>query len=144
MDLFCRSGEGAARLPMLSGSMAPSLLPGDVLLVVPSDGSRNHTGDIIVIKDGSRLIAHRLIFAFRARGRSLLIEKGDANPWAAVVKAGAVVGTIVSAEREGGTVYRSSPESRARGRSAAGRALARLLLLDMPVNTFKRMIGREV
>jgi signal peptidase I len=129
---------------MLSGSMAPSLLPGDVLLVVPSDGSRIHAGDIIVMKDRSKLVAHRLIFAFRARGRSLLIEKGDANLWASVVKARAVVGTVVSAEREGRTVFRSSPESRARGRSAANRALAKLLLFDMPINLFKRMIGREV
>ncbi len=75
-------------LPILSGSMAPGIPAGSLVLVTPSPPQRIRVGDVVVYKipiADHRLIAHRVV-AVLARGRRPLIEtKGDANarldPW---------------------------------------------------------------
>ena len=76
--------------PILSGSMAPGIPAGSLVLVTPLSPQRIRVGDVIVYKipvADHRVIAHRVV-AVLARGRREVIEtKGDANagrdPWRA-------------------------------------------------------------
>jgi signal peptidase I len=62
-----------------SGSMRPTLLPGDVVLYQPSPGRLPSTGQIVLARDPGRpdgLFTHR-VYQVRADD---VITKGDANP----------------------------------------------------------------
>ncbi|MEX0825705.1 MAG: signal peptidase I [Acidimicrobiia bacterium] len=64
---------------IISGSMAPSLLPGDIVAFKRYDGSPLHPGTIISFDDPSRpgtLTAHRIV---SAAPDGSFITKGDAN-----------------------------------------------------------------
>jgi len=117
-------------LPMLSGSMAPALLPGDVLTVRPASSANIHRGDIVVLRIGNKLIAHRLVFVTRLGRIVVLVEKGDANNAASFVDPGSVAGIVVSASRNGQVVMERSGTSRRQNRHAALRSLVGLLSLS--------------
>ncbi|WP_067501717.1 signal peptidase I [Actinoplanes sp. TFC3] len=64
---------------VMSGSMAPALRPGDVVVAVPVDARTLRPGQIIVFRDpaaAGRLVVHRFI---RYAPSGALITKGDAN-----------------------------------------------------------------
>ncbi len=142
-DLFLGSGEGEALLTLLSGSMADALLPGDALLVRSLRGKRPHIGDIVVFRDGGKLVAHRLLLAFRLLSFALLVEKGDANRSASIIAPEAIVGIVAGARRDGSSVFSRTPESVEAGRRASMRALLRHLTIQAPKNWVKRMLGRD-
>lgn len=64
-------GYGAA--VVLSGSMEPTLLIDDLIIVAESDDYT--TGDIVVYQSGSMLVVHRVI----EMGPDTLVTQGDAN-----------------------------------------------------------------
>jgi signal peptidase I len=143
MEIFSRDGSGDAILPMLSGSMAPELMPGDALTVRPASAAKVHRGDIVVFRDGARLVAHRLVFAARLGRLCLLVEKGDANLSASFMKPEAIVGIVVSASRGGKPVIVDIRESRERGRHASVRSLALLGSLRAMREIKRRLRRRE-
>jgi signal peptidase len=59
---------------VLSGSMAPTLLPGDAVLV-RSDVASIHEGDIITFRSEGELVTHRVVEMQPGQ----LITQGDAN-----------------------------------------------------------------
>lgn len=65
------------RLPMLSGSMHPSLPRGCTLRIAPT--ARAATGDVVVLARDGRLVAHRVLLRARWRGRTHILEMGDVN-----------------------------------------------------------------
>jgi signal peptidase len=79
---------GAAMVPLVigwsgtvvaSGSMAPSLRTGDVVVVAPVDAARVGTGDVVLVDDPAhrgRLLTHRVV---RRTPDGSLVLKGDAN-----------------------------------------------------------------
>lgn len=82
-----RSGRYAT-LTVLSGSMAPTIAPGSVVIVQPIDLADLRAGDVIAFQapiDGRPTVTHRVVEIERRGPRPLVQTKGDANsspdPW---------------------------------------------------------------
>lgn len=79
---------------MLTGSMAPLINPGDVVVSVAKPSSGLKTGDIItygIPVDDRRIETHRVVDIIRnANGTTAVRTKGDANngadPWTAILQ----------------------------------------------------------
>lgn len=131
-ELIAGSARGDVRLPLLSGSMAPTILPGDTVRVRGAADRGVHTGDVAVfIKDG-KLTAHRVIFSLNLGPLSYLLEMGDANRVPARLHRASVLGFVVSVERGGEPVPfdRGSGASRRIARESRRRSIATLLRLE--------------
>lgn len=73
---------GAKPLTVLSGSMAPSLAPGDVVIVRPVSTEQLHRGDIITFQPQSgkaELTTHRIAEVHFTSSGVEYLTKGDAN-----------------------------------------------------------------
>lgn len=71
--------RGGASLIIETGSMRPTINPGDVVAVRPIDAEDLNIGDIITYATSDALITHRII-AFEGQGSNLrIITQGDAN-----------------------------------------------------------------
>jgi signal peptidase I len=143
MELFSGNFDGARVLPLLSGSMAPTLIPGDLLTVQPLDGKRPHAGDIVVFREEHKLVAHRLLLAFRIFSLALYLQKGDANRKIGLVKPEQIVGRVADARRMGTLVLEDTPEARGRGHRLASRELVRYLFIEAPIELMKKAVGRH-
>jgi signal peptidase len=108
---------GYRTVTMLTGSMAPMINPGDVVITVPKPADQVAVGDVLTyaIPMGDRRVeTHRVIEVGRdAAGRTTIVTKGDANagadPWTATVEGDTVwetkavvpwVGSVIRALRE--------------------------------------------
>lgn len=141
LDLFSGRAEARIELTLLSGSMSPALIPGDIVEIRPLRGSereRLHRGDIVVFRSGSALVSHRLILSLC--GGRLLLEKGDSVDRASFLKKKLVVGRVEEAIREGRLVYSRSPESLARDRGEARLSLLRFLFRGLPKGLMRRSV----
>jgi signal peptidase I len=143
LELFSGEFDRDLFLPLLSGSMAFTLLPGDMLTVRPMNGGKAHLGDIVVFREGRKLVAHRLIFVFRISSFELLIQKGDANKTATVIRPSMIVGKVRTARRGEEVVFEATAENRDRGRRIARRALVRYMTNEAPYGFIMRMLGRN-
>jgi signal peptidase I len=102
---------------VLTGSMAPTISPGDVVVTVPAPVSSLKTGDVITYRipvQDRRVETHRIVELTRdGDGSSTVRTKGDANndadPWLATFEGSTVdvhaatvpyLGTAVQALRE--------------------------------------------
>lgn len=102
---------------MLTGSMAPLIKAGDVVVTVPTAVSALKTGDVITYKipvEDQRVETHRIVELTRNdNGSTTVRTKGDANngadPWQATIQGGTVdvhaatvphLGTVIRALRE--------------------------------------------
>ena len=93
---------GPLVLPVLSGSMRPTIPLGSRIRIKPAQGAACRVGDVIVYLDGTRLVAHRVLW----RAGSWIYEKGDANPfgnWLPKREIKGVVREVFPAEDVGGT-----------------------------------------
>lgn len=124
------AGRGAVTLPMLSGSMHPSLPRGCTLRIEPAvagDGAATvRTGDVVVLARDGRLVAHRLLARARWRGRDYVLEMGDANRRGEWRPAREVVGRIAGAATAEGAPL-ACPTSRTRALKGLLRHLRGLL-----------------
>jgi len=79
------------------GSMVPALRRGDRLLVTPLRGAPSpRAGEIVLVRRGNRLVAHRLV----AMKRGIAITRGDALPRPDPPLAfGDLLGRVVRVER---------------------------------------------
>jgi signal peptidase len=108
---------GYRTVTMLTGSMAPMINPGDVVITVPKPADQVAVEDVLTyaIPVGDRRVeTHRVIEVGRdAAGRTTIVTKGDANagadPWTATVEGDTVwetkavvpwVGSVIRALRE--------------------------------------------
>jgi len=66
---------------VVTGSMEPSIHPGDLVVIAPAEPEDLVPGDVVAYigEDGS-LVVHRLVAVTREGGRLVLMTKGDANP----------------------------------------------------------------
>jgi len=62
-----------------SGSMAPTLNPGDVAIIISVPPRTIRIGDVIQYYTADMMIIHRVIDTYRAGGTRWFITKGDAN-----------------------------------------------------------------
>jgi signal peptidase len=84
-------------LPILSGSMAPRIPTGSLVLATPEPASEVRVGDVIIFRapvGGHRLIAHRVVAVLEHGPRPVVQTKGDANsardPWRARTDGGRI------------------------------------------------------
>jgi signal peptidase len=74
-------GHGMTLMVVLSGSMTPLMLPGDVIIVAPADPDQIEVGDVVVFQysgqDERMVITHRVIGIDAETG--LFSTRGDAN-----------------------------------------------------------------
>jgi hypothetical protein len=90
-------------LPMLTGSMRPTLPVGSRLLIAAGSNAGLQPGAVVVFRDGERLVAHRVLLVLHAGPWSCLLEKGDANAWARWRRSGAVCGRVIGLTLSDGT-----------------------------------------
>jgi signal peptidase I len=84
-------------VPILSGSMAPRIPTGSLVLATPEPASEVRAGDVIIFRApaaGHRLIAHRVVAVLEHGPLPVVQTKGDANsaldPWLARTDGGPV------------------------------------------------------
>lgn len=66
---------------VLSGSMRPTIDPGDVVVATPIPSDDVRTGDVVTFQrpNGSGTVTHRVTAVHRADGELEITTKGDAN-----------------------------------------------------------------
>lgn len=73
---------GGTTLTVLTGSMQPTINPGDVVAVIPTDPTELKEGDVITFQPNSGdplLITHRIITVSNTAGERAFVTRGDAN-----------------------------------------------------------------
>jgi hypothetical protein len=132
---FLRPGHSIT-LPILSGSMGPHLPPGGTIRVLGCPWSEAISGDVVVFREGFRLVAHRQLFRLSVGTHAVVYQKGDANSLGGFVVGKQVVGVVTEArDARGSLTYSRSPK---RGQA---RLLARQQVLQVVGFPLKRMIG---
>lgn len=115
-------------LTLRSGSMLPTMPVGARIAVQPVDGSRCRVGDVVVFRQGDRLVAHRLIFGWGAGPASWFLQRGDGVSGAGLLRSEAILGRVVAVQRPHAAVETLTGEDAGwRARRAARRSLARFL-----------------
>jgi signal peptidase I len=74
--------SGHRLLVVRSGSMAPAIDPGDVLITTMVSPAAVSRGDVVTFRDSTRsgkLVTHRVVTARPHRGGFLFLTRGDAN-----------------------------------------------------------------
>ena len=64
---------------VLSGSMEPSIMTGDMVFVKETDPDSLKVGDVIAYKSGSAVVTHRLVEVKSEHGETRYVTQGDAN-----------------------------------------------------------------
>ena len=74
-DVLTRYGR--LRLRAFGSSMTPAIRPGDVLCVEGCTADEARPGDVLLMRQGERVLAHRLIRKQRHGVEVLLVTRGD-------------------------------------------------------------------
>lgn len=83
------------RLPVLSGSMLPDLPLGALLEIEPIRAQQCRIGDVVVFQETEhRLTAHRIIACWGIGSWRLFLQKGDNNPYGALLRGAGVRGRV--------------------------------------------------
>ena len=64
---------------VLSGSMEPSIMTGDMVFVKETDPDSLKVGDVIAYKSGSAVVTHRIVEVKSETGETRYVTQGDAN-----------------------------------------------------------------
>ena len=64
---------------VLSGSMEPSIMTGDMVFVKETDPDSLKVGDVIAYKSGSAVVTHRIVEVKPENGETRYVTQGDAN-----------------------------------------------------------------
>jgi hypothetical protein len=127
LDQSSQSGQYYS-LPVLSGSMLPVLIPGKKIRIKRACWRNCHRGDIVVLKEGHRLTAHRLLLHMKIGKNWFIFQKGDSVPFGSWISADAVVGLVIKKQNaDGSYVDLRSQYERKRNRTVADKQL----LLDL-------------
>ena len=135
------------RLPVLnSGSMLPYVVPEGTIEIKCIPWRKSQKGDIIVYKEGRRLVAHRQLFRIFLRKRCFVFQKGDADTFGKWTCAERVIGIVVeSFDANGKLVYTKNGAER-KDRMCVYRQVFRDIyarMLIIPRNIKNRMQGRD-
>jgi Peptidase S24-like len=105
-------------------SMYPTIRDGETIAVVAVSASEIVCGDILLCRHGVRLLAHRVVAATASAGNLMFELQGDAKSSCdAPIGAHAVIGKVISVQRNGRSIRLCGAASRMRraARSAASR-----------------------
>jgi hypothetical protein len=115
--------HGELRLRAHGGSMFPVVRSGDVLSIRHATAESIEPGDIVLLLDGDRLFAHRLVQKRPPRGAPYLITRGDAHRHNDPPRpASTLLGQVVAVTRNGRlrqAPFRARLVDRARGVAAS-------------------------
>ncbi len=64
---------------VLSGSMEPTIMTGDIVIIKECNAQDLKKGDVIAFRSGSSVITHRIIDIQKENGQKLFVTKGDNN-----------------------------------------------------------------
>lgn len=64
---------------VLSGSMEPEIMTGDMVLVKNTDAENLQEGDVIAFKSGEAVVTHRIMEVKTENGEVSYVTQGDAN-----------------------------------------------------------------
>jgi len=94
LDLLIGQGPPGREheLPVLSGSMAPTIPAGSTLVVRAASWRESHDGEVVVFRDEQSLVAHRRLLALPYLTGALILQKGDTNATAGWIDATRIVG----------------------------------------------------
>ncbi|MFZ2087958.1 MAG: hypothetical protein WAU47_05235 [Desulfobaccales bacterium] len=108
-------------------SMTPLIRGGSVIQVEQVEAGGLKLGDVLVYRDGGRLVAHRLIAKRQGPDSLLLITRGDAAPWRhrQEVAPGQVLGRVCAVKWRRGLSLRID--------SGWGRVLSLILGVSWPL-----------
>lgn len=101
INFLSGSAEEPVWLPVLTGSMAPTLIPGDEVLAAPCSWKECSVGEIIVFRHRRSLIAHRLIAAVPFAPGGLLLQQGDGMEQGSLIRGKALAGRCLARRRAG-------------------------------------------
>jgi signal peptidase I len=133
-----RAGE-TVRLPVTGTSMLPLLHPGDTVWIVVVDPAELQRGDLVVVRQDRRLLAHRLV-AINVSGWH---TKGDNNHQSdPPLTAQAIQGRIVTIERHGTLITMQRRHWQVVNRLLG--ALSRLELLVMSRPRLSQLLARRL
>ncbi len=112
-------------LPVLSGSMGPTIVPGCSVRIERIAPRGTYAGDLVVFWDGEGLVAHRQLLRVRLGSLTVIYQKGDANPLGSWIREERIIGVVTEAiEPSGKRVY---TRKRSAGRREARRQLRQVL-----------------
>jgi signal peptidase I len=95
---------GRVRIRVLGTSMAPAILPGDVLSVERADAAQVSPGEIVVFARPGRIVAHRVV-AKRSEPGGVLVTQGDRlRREDAPVSGDELIGRVTEVERRGARI----------------------------------------
>ncbi len=122
MDLAYGDPEQVAEitLPVLSGSMAPLLVPGDEIVIKHAVLHECRTGDIIVFRGIKGLTAHRMLLRITLFGSTFVFQKGDSNRFGNWISSDRIVGLVIESRKKSGLITSFTTElGRAKARNTA-------------------------
>lgn len=109
-------------LPVLSGSMAPCIMPGNNIKVMSVSSDSVRMGDIIVYKNGNSLAMHRMLARIPLVNTSFIYQKGDASQFGNWIRQNRVVGIVTAIQDEQGEYTDiTRPEAKKNAKRAAYR-----------------------
>ena len=126
---------GQLRLRAFGSSMFPVFRPGDVLCIRRCTDEEVQRGDVVLMRDGDRVVAHRLIDKQRHDGESFLVTRGD-SLWDSdpVRPASMLLGLVVAVVRNGRSL--DGPLSATRRQRLYGLAVSESTRLSRRVRAF--------
>jgi hypothetical protein len=114
-------------------SMYPTIRHGETIAVVAIGADQVVVGDILLCRHAVRLLAHRLVAATSSAGSMSFELRGDAKASCdAPVGADAVVGKVISVERNGRSVRLCGPAARIRRAARGAASRTRRLIASTP------------
>lgn len=133
------SGTSSVTLPMLSGSMAPLIVPGEKVTIHSINGKRIKSGDIAVFYKDGKFTAHRILLKFPGR-HSFVLEKGDSNAFGSILSGKRIVGRIIKIEKSDIILNLDEKKTGIRFRIEAKIKLFRYLFLDLWISLIKGLL----
>lgn len=110
IDFLSGASEEPVWLPVLTGSMAPTLIPGDEVLAAPCGWKECSVGEIIVFRHQRSLIAHRLIAEIPFAPGGLLLQQGDGMHRGSLIRGRDIAGKCLVRRRSGTETSLTVPE----------------------------------
>lgn len=130
LDLLIGQGPPGREheLPVLSGSMAPTIPAGSTLVVRAASWRESRDGEVVVFRDEQSLVAHRRLLALPYLVGAFILQKGDANATACWIDAKRIVGIAASVRLPDGQMLELDTPVHA---TAARQQARRQLLADL-------------
>jgi hypothetical protein len=132
-------------LPVLSGSMGAQMPPGGTIRVLACSWREIWSGDILVFREGFRLVAHRLLLRWSVGASAVIYQKGDANPLGGFLAGRQIVGVVTESHDPEGRVVYSRASTRTQARAAARQQMVRVFWYPFRrmIRFFWRLDGRQ-